>query len=488
MEHAVTLAHALVLGLLAVYGLHRLWMVRVHRAIRLRAAPGDAEGPGPRPFVTVQLPLFDERTVAARAIRALGELDYPASRLEIQVLDDSTDETREIADAEVERLVRRGVAARVLRRRDRTGFKAGALALGLREARGELIAVFDADFLPRRDFLRRLVPRFQDPRVGMVQARWEHVNREDGLLTRAQAALLDGHFVIEHAVRAERGLFFNFNGTAGIWRRETIDAAGGWQHDTLTEDLDLSYRAQLAGWRFDYAPEVGTPAELPPDIGSFQSQQRRWAKGSVQVGRKLARRILAARVPLRTKLEALLHLTANAGYPLVLALALLTPLTVRWIEALPVAAHLVVFAACTLSVAAFYDRGQRALGRSARARILDVPAAMALGIGMSLVQTGAVVSGLLGATGEFVRTPKRGDARGGVPYRAVLSGLPGIELVLAAWTGWATLEAARRSMWGSLPFLMLFVVGYGWVGVLTARAARRARRERSSLGLQGQAA
>ncbi len=461
------------LACLALFGLHRVWLVL---RFRWRSTPIEPARPGELlPSVTVQLPLYNERTVAARVIRAVGALDYARERLEIQVLDDSSDETRSIVDAEVAALRAAGIDVRVLRRGERTGFKAGALEHGLERARGELVCIFDADFEPRPDFLLRLVPAFRDPEIGMVQARWEHGNRDESALTRAQSTLLDGHFVVEHKVRFDQGLFFNFNGTAGIWRRSAIEQAGGWQHDTLTEDLDLSYRAQLAGWRFLYAPLVSAPAEVPGDIAAFKNQQQRWARGSVQVARKLARRIATADLPLRVKLEAFAHLTGNTGYPFVLVLALLLPLASGG-TSLPRWWHLVAFVVCTFSVVLFYERGQRALGRSGWKRLFDVPAAMALGIGMSVSLTRAVLEGLFRRTGEFVRTPKRGDAPGTARYRAVLRGWPGVELSLAAWFAWALFGAVRDGSWGSLPFLLLFFSGFLWVGGQSLREwARRLR-------------
>jgi cellulose synthase/poly-beta-1,6-N-acetylglucosamine synthase-like glycosyltransferase len=461
------------LALLAVYGLHRVSLLARFRW-RGDASEG-AEADGELPRVTVQLPLYDERTVAERLIRAVGALDYPRERLEIQVLDDSDDETCALVDVEVAALAARGIDARVVRRADRAGYKAGALDLGLRAAKGELVCIFDADFVPPADFLARLVPRFRDPRVGMVQARWEHANRDASALTRAQSTLLDGHFVIEHKVRADGGLFFNFNGTAGIWRRAAIEAAGGWQHDTLTEDLDLSYRAQLAGWRFVYAPLVCASAEVPSGIAAFKTQQHRWAKGSVQVARKLGSRILRADVPLRVKLEAAAHLSGNTGYPLVLLVALLLPLTLEMRGRYTSWLHLLLFVTCTLSVVLFYDRSQRALGRPGAARLRDVPAAMSLGIGMCVSQTRAVLAGLVHGSGEFVRTPKEGDAPLARRYRAVLRGLPGAELLLAAWFGWALVEAVRVGAWGSLPFLALFLSGFAWVGALSLGEWARTR-------------
>ena len=474
-------AYVALLLLLGVYGIHRISMLARFRWSAARRDGGPT--PGERtpsdaaalPSITVQLPLYNERTVAARLIEAVGALDYPGDRLEIQVLDDSTDETRAIVDEAVAALCARGLDAKVLRRPDRVGYKAGALDHGMRATANEFLCVFDADFLPRASFLRDLVGAFEDPAVGMVQARWEHANRDESLLTRAQSTLLDGHFVIEHTVRHDSGLFFNFNGTAGIWRRATIESAGGWQHDTLTEDLDLSYRAQLAGWKFVYAPTVAAPAEVPPSLVSFKSQQHRWAKGSVQVARKLGWRILRADVPLRNKLEAVAHLTGNTGYPLVLALAVLLPLVVVEQERLSPLWHLGMFLLCTASVVAFYDRSQSALGRTGRARLRDVPAAIALGIGMCVSQTRAVLEGLFQETGEFVRTPKRGDAPKRAGYRASLVGLPGVELLLATWFAWGVVVALQRGLWGSLPFLALFLFGFGWVGALSLGEWWRAR-------------
>lgn len=456
------------LAVLAVYGLHRLVLVSKFRWGKAAdVATPAAEDDLPR--VTVQLPLFNERTVARRLIRAAGELDYPRDRVDIQVLDDSTDETRVIVDEEAARLRASGARVEVVRRPDREGFKAGALEYGMQRSTAELFCIFDADFLPSSGFLLELVDTFRDPKVGMVQARWGHANREESSFTRAQSTLLDGHFVIEHKVRHDSGLFFNFNGTAGLWRRAAIEDAGGWQHDTLTEDLDLSYRCQLRGWKFVYAPHVVASAEVPPGIAAFKSQQHRWAKGSVQVFRKLMGRILSSREPWRVKAEAWAHLTGNIGYPSVLLLAVLLPLSsglqrqsFHWW-------HLVAFVLCTISVGLFYERGQRAIHRPLKRRLTDTVLAMALGIGMCVSQTRAVFSGLFGGTGTFVRTPKRGD--GARPYRARLAGLPGLELLLALWFAWGLVSATRFGNWGSLPFLGLFFGGFLWVGVLSLREA-----------------
>ncbi|MCE9594512.1 MAG: glycosyltransferase [Planctomycetes bacterium] len=451
------------MAVLSLYGLHRVWMVVRFRWRRhvTRTEPGDW------PVVTVQLPIYNERTVIARLLASAGALDYPAGKLEIQVLDDSTDETRDIVDREVAAMVLRGLDVRVVRRTERRGFKAGALDNGLATARGELVCIFDADFTPAPDFLTALVGHFDAPDVGMVQARWGHENRERSTLTRAQSTLLDGHFVIEHKVRHDSGLFFNFNGTAGVWRRRAIEEAGGWQHDTLTEDLDLSYRAQLKGWRFVYASQVVAPAEVPPNIAAFKSQQRRWAKGSVQVAKKLIGEIVTSDQPLRVKLEAIAHLTSNTGYPMVLLLALLLPLMAGAKLDLPDSVHAALFLTSTFSIFLFYETGQRALGRGVARRALDVVAAVALGIGMCVSQTRAVFSGLFGSTGEFVRTPKYGDGVTARKYRSARRGLPGIELLFAGWFVFGIVRALQLQHWGALPFLTLFFAGFAWVGTLS---------------------
>ncbi len=457
--------YATTLGLLAVYGLHRVGMLARFRWGK--DVPRPANGDALVPFVTVQLPIFNERTVASRLIRAAAALEWPRERFEIQVLDDSTDDTRELVDREVAELARTGLDIRVVRRDNRKGFKAGALDHGQRLAKGELFCIFDADFMPGPDFLVQTVPHFANPAIGMVQARWGHANREDSLLTRAQSALLDGHFVIEHKVRHDSGVFFNFNGTAGVWRRKAIEDAGGWEHDTLTEDLDLSYRAQLAGWKFVYLPRIVAPAEIPPDISAFKSQQHRWAKGSVQVFKKLGWRILVSDQPLRVKMEAFSHLTGNVGYPCVLLLAFLLPLSLGLSDVFPHWVHLALFTTCTLSVLVFYETSQRAVGRALHQRIVDTFAAIALGIGMCVSQTRAVIEGLLPGTGVFVRTPKKGDAPRAKGYRVSVLGWPGVELVLAAWFGYGIWLAIQKEFWGSLPFLVLFFASFAWVGSLS---------------------
>ena len=458
-------AYVSVLIVLSVYGLHRVLLLSLLRRHPdpVDTATTDEVPDQDLPVVTVQLPIFNERYVVDRLIDAVARLDWPRGRLEIQVLDDSTDDTVRISRAAAARWREQGIDIQVLHRTDRVGFKAGALEAGLAIARGELIAVFDADFVPPQDFLRRTVPHF-GPRVGMVQARWGHLNDGESGLTRGQAILLDGHFVVEHGARFRSGRWFNFNGTAGIWRPECIRDAGGWQHDTLTEDLDLSYRAQLAGWDFVYLPEVVAPAELPPTMLAFKGQQHRWAKGSIQTLRKLSGRIRSAAVPWPVRLEALIHLANNLAYPLVLLLTLLTPVAI-WIRAEHLEAwllfDLLVFTAATVGVLLFYTASQWAIRGDWRRQVVLLPAALALGIGMAVNQTRAVAEALIGHRSPFVRTPKAG-ARGTIqlPRSAWSAVEVAIGLVHVAAIGWAI----HRGAWASVPLAALMAAGFLYVG------------------------
>jgi cellulose synthase/poly-beta-1,6-N-acetylglucosamine synthase-like glycosyltransferase len=414
--------------------------------------------------------------VVERLLESVTRIRYPKERLEIQVLDDSTDETVSIARAAVERYRAQGFDIHHLHRTDRTGYKAGALDAGLRVARGEFVLIFDADFVAPPDILEKSLGQFADPRVALVQARWGHINRAYSLLTQVQSVLLDGHFILEHGGRSRSGRFFNFNGTAGIWRRKAIEDGGGWQHDTLTEDLDLSYRAQLQGWRFVFLPQVVAPAEIPVEMNAFKSQQHRWAKGSIQTSLKLMPRILRAELPWHVKREAFFHLTANFAYLLMIPLALLMPLSVMVrighgaIEVLLL--DLPIFAAATFSVAVFYATCQREVGASWWERIRHLPFLMALGIGLSVNNARAVVEALAGHQSSFVRTPKHGVKQAGESvarrrYRAALTFQPLVELGLAAYMTYGILFVVERGVYYSLPFLMLFQLGFGYVGAMS---------------------
>jgi len=478
---SVVSAYLALLALLAVPGLHRLAMMRGYLRARDRGPVTPDPLPDP-PVITVQLPVYNERNVIERLIDAACRLDWPRDRLEIQVLDDSTDDTHEVAVAAAASWRARGLDVTVLHREDRSGYKAGALAAGLARARGELIAIFDADFLPGPDFLRRVTPHLGDPGVGMVQARWGHCNEESGPLTRLAAVLLDGHFLIEHTARHRGGLFFNFNGTAGIWRRATIEAAGGWAHDTVTEDLDLSYRAQLAGWRFVYLPDVVVPSELPATMAAFKSQQRRWAQGSIQTLRKLGWRILRSPLPWRVRGEALAHLSMNLAYPLVLLVSLLLPLTLPARDLRQVGPLWVVdlglFGLTLAANLGFYGLTLRAAWPTGwRSRLIRLPGTLALGVGLALSQSVAVLEGLIGRDRTFVRTPKSGavgHAKGSLlrRYRPELSWTVWGELLLAAWYAGAIGFALWSGHVSSVPWLLLFLAGFGWVGLASLLEGR----------------
>jgi cellulose synthase/poly-beta-1,6-N-acetylglucosamine synthase-like glycosyltransferase len=468
-------AYFFVLIILAIYGWHRYYLVYLY--LRNRGREPKAGGLlDPAPVVTVQLPLYNEMYVADRLIEAVCRLEYPAGRLEIQVLDDSVDETRGIAELAVRRFAEQGVDIKYLHRSDRTGFKAGALEAGLRTARGELIAIFDADFIPSPDFLTRLVPHFADRGVGMVQARWGHINQDYSLLTKIQSILLDGHFVLEHGARNRSGRFFNFNGTAGIWRRTAIDDAGGWQHDTLTEDLDLSYRAQLRGWRFVFVSDVIAPAEVPVEMNAFKSQQHRWAKGSIQTCRKLLPLLLQSDLPLGVKAEAFFHLTANFNYPLmcVLSVLMFPSMVIRynmgWYEMLLIDVPL--FFAATFSVCNFYMVGQREIHRDWRARLKYLPFLMSIGIGLSINNTRAVFDALFDRKSEFTRTPKYRIERAaddwvGKKYRQSVAVQPLIEVALGLYFTATVFYALANQIYGTVPFLVLFQIGFLYTGLVS---------------------
>ncbi|MBE21292.1 MAG: glycosyl transferase family 2 [Acidobacteria bacterium] len=481
LERAWLGAYYVVLLLLAVYGIHRLVIVALYQFGR-SSAPRELNTMKEWPRVTVQLPLFNELYVAERLLEAAAAIDYPAERLDIQVLDDSTDRTYEIVARKVAELRRRGVAIVHLHRTDRQGFKAGALAAGLGSALGEFICVFDADFLPPRDLLKRSLPHFGAPEVGMVQARWTHLNRDYSLLSRAQALQLDAHFVIEHAARNRSGRFFNFNGTAGIWRRETIEDAGNWQHDTLTEDLDLSYRAQVRGWRFIYLNHVEAPAELPVQISGLRSQRHRWTKGAVQTARKMLGRVWHSPVPLRAKIEATFHLTANFNYPLNLILSVLIfpAMLIRMKTGFEgfLVLDLPVFLCGTLSVYVYYLLAQRELGRLNSDVFKSLPGLILMDTGLAVNNTKAVLEGFKRGTGEFVRTPKFSLARTaddwiGKAYRGGDSWIYGIELAIGLYFSVTVVVAIQLGMWPALPFLVLYQAGYLYIGLLSFIQRRR---------------
>ncbi len=482
---AIIATYFAILLLLAIYGAYRLRIVyQFWRYTKRPPRPTGTFAESELPFITVQLPLYNEMYVAERLIDACVQLDYPADRLEIQVLDDSTDETKDVVAKRVADYRALGVNIVHKHREDRTGFKAGALEAGLQTASGDLVAIFDADFVPRPDCLRRMVDYFFDDQIGMVQMRWSHINRDYSLLTRVQAIMLDGHFVVEQAARNRSGAFFNFNGTAGMWRRQAIGWSGGWQHDTLTEDTDLSFRAQLCGWKFVYLVDDDVPSELPVEINAFKAQQRRWAKGLIEVAIKLMPRVWRdPRLSLSERLELFFRLTGNIAAPLVIALAVLNlpVLIVRFNQGL---FHLLILDApillfSTVSVALFYLAGQIYLYPTTwKSRIAYLPLVMALGIGLSFSNAQAVLEALFGIKTSFVRTPKYGIESNGdtswfrKKYKRATGILPVLELLFAAYFLFLIVFAAVSEIFGTIPFFLLFFVGYAYTGILSMFGGR----------------
>lgn len=469
-----------ILLLLAILGAYRLRMVfHFWRYRDIRPQPQRRFAEDELPRITVQLPLFNEMYVVERLVESVAQLDYPRHLLDIQVLDDSTDDTVQIAAAVVEKYRQLGHDIHYIHRRDRTGFKAGALENGLKTAQGELVAVFDADFTPRPDCLRQMVDYFSDERIGMVQTRWSHINRDYSLLTRVQEVLLDGHFVVEQASRNRTGAFFNFNGTAGMWRRRAIDWSGGWQHDTLTEDTDLSFRAQLMGWRFVYLVDYDVPAELPVEMNAFKAQQRRWAKGLVQVGKKLLPRIWRhPQLSWQQKLELFFRLNGNLAAPLMILLSLLhiPVLMARFNQGLfhmmLLDVPLLLFS--TISVVAFYGTAILYLHPHEKKRLWLIPLAMGMGIGLVFSNSRAVLEALFGIKSSFVRTPKysvqnRQDnwLKAARLYGRKHGLLPMLELGLALYFVAAIWYAVHSEIYGTIPFLMIFLLGFGYMGVMS---------------------
>ena len=466
-----------ILLILSVYGVHRYETIRRYRRYKQNlpsVAPSKYEV---LPRVTVQLPLFNERYVVERLLDEITKLDYPRELLQVQVLDDSTDETHAFTERLCNEYRATGFPVEYRHRTNRHGYKAGALQEGLETATGDLIAIFDADFTPPADFLRRTVDYFVEPDVGVVQTRWSYLNKEFNILTQVEAMLLDGHFVLEHGARCGSGLFFNFNGTAGILRRRMIDDAGGWQHETLTEDSDLSYRAQLKGWRFVYVPGVECPSELPVETYGFQVQQARWAKGLTQVALKLLPRILKADLPFRVKAEAFMHLTPNISYPLMLIVSMLM-FYMGMFQMVLIDFPLIV--ASFWSISAFYLYAQRELFPKSWVRsIAFLPMLMAAGIALTVSNAKGVIEALLGVQTSFARTAK--FAIGGhvgenrktqrkpvsASYKRKSGWLPYVELGIGSYFVYMVSFAIDTMNYLAVPFLMLFVCGYLWAGIST---------------------
>src|SRR5579872_615576 len=473
---AIMIPYFTVLIILAAYGMHRYYLVYAYYKHR-QNVPGPPPEITEWPKVTIQLPIYNERYVIERLVDAVARFDYPRELLDVQVLDDSTDETQEVARACVERYQALGFPIHYLHRTDRTGYKAGALAEGLNSATGEFVAIFDADFLPSPDFLRRTIPYFTDPKIGMVQGRWTYLNRHYSALTEVETILLDGHFVMEHGARSRAGSFFNFNGTAGVWRRRVIDEAGGWQHDTLTEDTDLSYRAQLIGWKFLYLPDVECASELPVEMNAFKAQQARWAKGLMQTAKKILPRVMRSSESAQIKAEAFFHLTANISYPLMVLLStmLLPAMIVRfyqgWFQMLLI--DLPLFLASTCSISSFYLAAQKELRpKTWLTTFLYMPFVMAIGIGISVRNAQAVIEAIVGKKSEFARTPKfkiegKKDTFVAKKYRNKSGWMPYAEVALGLYFALTVVYAAANENYATIPFLLLFVWGYLYTGFMS---------------------
>jgi cellulose synthase/poly-beta-1,6-N-acetylglucosamine synthase-like glycosyltransferase len=485
-DFAVLIPYFFVMLILAFYGLHRyqlVWLYYKNKGKEDHWNQPPARFPEAElPFVTIQLPIYNEQFVIGRLIDACCRLDYPRDRFEIQLLDDSTDETVQVAKGIAERYAAgfNGLPPQpifYIHRENRYGFKAGALDAGLKTARGEFVAIFDADFVPPKDWIMKVIHHFAEPGIGMVQTRWTHLNRNYSFLTQVEAILLDGHFVLEHGGRSRAGVFFNFNGTAGMWRKKVIGEAGGWQHDTLTEDTDLSYRAQLIGWKFKYLQDVECPAELPIEMTAFKTQQARWAKGLIQTGKKILPGVLKSDAPFHTKLEAWYHLTANISYPLMIILStlLMPAMIIRsyqgWVQMMLI--DFPLFMASTMSVSSFYLVSQKELYPDRWYRtFIYLPCLMALGVGLTITNTVAVMEAFFGVKSAFARTPKysvrkKGQKSQAAKYRKRLGIVPLIELGIGCYFAFTVWYAVTSENYFTVPFLLLFVFGYWYTGLLS---------------------
>jgi len=486
MEIALFILYIAALSVLFIFGLQGLSMI--YHYSKLRPHDPDVEPVREElPRVTVQLPIYNELYVAERLVDSVCELDYPRELLQIQLLDDSTDETTALLARLTEEKRALGFAIEHLHRSDRGGYKAGALRAGLESATGEFVAIFDADFLPQADFLEQVIPHLvADPNLGLVQARWEHINGDYSLLTRIQAIALDAHFAMEQQVRNRAQLFINFNGTAGVWRKSCIEDAGNWHADTLTEDLDLSYRAQLRGWRFLYLNDLAVPAELPSEINGLKSQQFRWTKGAIETAKKHLPAVWRSSLPLKVKLHATAHLTSNLVFPCILLIALLNVPMLLVKQSHPEYAIyfnlMGIFILSSISSLLFYLFAQRDIREDWQRRMLLFPLFMAGTMGFAVNNTRAVLEALFNRRSAFERTPKyniisaadnwlKSRYRGSKVRLEVV-----LELLFACYFIAAIGVSAYYKEVSLIPFQMMFLFGFGLSGVLSLRHAWVGRR------------
>lgn len=477
MDDIVLVSYFISLSILFIFGCHGFIMVYYYKKHRNeKPQPRDAKIPDAK--VTIQLPLYNELYVIERLIDTVCEIDYPKELLEIQVLDDSTDETVDVVEKAVLRKQAEGFDIQHIRRESREGFKAGALKEGLKTAKGDFVAIFDADFMVQKDFLQKTLPFFSDPKIGMVQTRWEHLNCDYSILTKAQALALDGHFILEQNVRNRAGFFFSFNGTGGIWRKSCIYDAGNWHVDTLTEDLDLSYRAQLNGWRFVFLKDTVSPAELPSEINALKAQQFRWTKGYVETAKKVLPMVWKAKIPLGLKLVSTFHLTNNLAYPFILLVAILN---VPLVFVKNSGSHEAYFAVMSIFVLAFvssfmfYYYSQRDIRADWKKKIVLFPLFMAGSMGLAVNNSRAVFEGLLSRKSEFVRTPKfklvdNNDdwtKKKYVSRKIDLSTI--VELIMAIYYLVGICSSIYFLEIAALPFQMLFFIGFAGISFISLR-------------------
>ncbi len=479
MDEIVLVSYFIALTILFVFSLHGFIMLYYHRKYN-SVKPTSNKDFIPNAHVTIQLPLYNELYVVERLINAVCEIDYPKDKLEIQVLDDSTDETVQICARVVEEKRKEGFDIKQVRRKSRVGFKAGALKEGLKYAKGEYIAIFDADFIPQKEFLKKTLSFFTDGKIGMVQTRWEHLNGNYSILTKAQALALDGHFVIEQSVRNKAGFFINFNGTGGVWRRSCIEDAGNWHADTLTEDLDLSYRAQLNGWRFVFLKDFTSPAELPSEINALKSQQFRWTKGAIETAKKILPLVWKSKIPLRVKLQSTFHLTNNIVFPFILLAAILNVPLIFIKNSGP---HEVYFAIMSVFVLAFissfmfYLYSQKDIHEDWRKKIVLFPLFMAGSMGFAVNNSRAVFEGLMNRKSDFVRTPKFNvenakDSWIGKKYTSTKLDLSTIvELIMAIYCFIGVAASVYFLEIAALPFQILFFLGFTFVSFTSIKHA-----------------
>ena len=433
---------------------------------------------GDLPFVTVQLPIYNEIYVAERLIESVCALEYPKDKLEIQILDDSTDATSNICNDLVNKYKTSGFNIELIQRVERAGFKAGALRNGLVSAKGEFIAIFDADFMPGKKFLLNTVSYFQDKNIGMVQTRWEHLNEEYSYLTKAQAFGLAGHFVIEQNGRNNAGLFINFNGTAGIWRKACIEDAGNWQEDTLTEDLDLSYRAQLKGWKFIFLNDVVTPSELPAEVNALKIQQYRWTKGSVETALKILPRLWRSKISTKLKIHSTFHLTNNLVYPFILILALLNLPLIMIKNSVPDSKiYFFIFSFFLISFLTsfvFYAISQKMIYRDWIKRLFLFPIFMSGSMGFSINNSKAVLAALMKRKSPFERTPKyhltgKNGTLNLKMYKPRFDNMVLFEIIMALYSLLSVSVAFYYFELGIIPFMMMFFLGYSLIAYLSIK-------------------